>query len=87
MALRRLLIMPQFNKFRGARGWLSLWEKEVRLRYMNNLPKTEHRLRILRFWDTYGLSATINAYGVSRRTFYQWKVVLLSSGGYNRPTA
>ena len=49
MALRRLLIMPQFNKFRGARGWLSLWEKEVRLRYMNNLPKAEHRLRILRF--------------------------------------
>jgi len=49
---------------------------------MNNKTEAERRLRILRFWDTHGLSATVDAYGVSKRTLYRWKKALLSSGGH-----
>ncbi|PZP57540.1 MAG: hypothetical protein DI596_09145, partial [Azospira oryzae] len=37
-------------------------------------PKdAQERLRILRFWERHGLQATIDAFGVSRRTLYRWK--------------
>jgi len=45
---------------------------------------TEHakkRARILSFWDRYGLEATIEAFGVSRRTLYSWKRARVKSDG------
>jgi len=36
---------------------------------------------ILTFRDQYGLQATIDAYGLSRRTLFRWKKQLKSSGG------
>ena len=45
-------------------------------------PKdAQERLRILQFWERHGLSATQEAFGVSRRTLYRWKAALKASGG------
>ncbi len=35
--------------------------------------KAQHRLKILLFWEKHGLKATLDAFGVSRRTLYRWK--------------
>ena len=45
-------------------------------------PKEAHnRLRILRFWDTHGLLATLDAFEVSRRTLTRWKAELRAQDG------
>lgn len=37
-------------------------------------PKdAQQRLRILHFWERHGLAATIDAFGVSKRTLYRWR--------------
>ncbi|MEW5791667.1 MAG: hypothetical protein AB1790_09380 [Pseudomonadota bacterium] len=38
-------------------------------------------MKILRFWDRHGLAATLDAFGVSRRTLYRWKATRKASGG------
>ncbi len=49
-------------------------------------PKdAQHRLKILRFFEKHGLEATVDAFGVSRRTLYRWKKTFQESGG--NPTA
>lgn len=35
--------------------------------------EAKRRLKILKFYDKYGLDATIEAFEVSRRTIYRWK--------------
>jgi transposase InsO family protein len=42
---------------------------------------TQQRLRILQFFETHGLAATVDAFGVSRRTLYRWKRALREGGG------
>ncbi|MEJ5211645.1 MAG: helix-turn-helix domain-containing protein, partial [Burkholderiales bacterium] len=45
-------------------------------------PKdAQERLKILRFFDKHGLAATVDAFGVSRRTLYRWKRALKEAGG------
>ncbi|MGC9128974.1 MAG: helix-turn-helix domain-containing protein, partial [Acidithiobacillus sp.] len=45
-------------------------------------PKeAQERLKILTFFDKHGLAATVDAFGVSRRTLYRWKKALRESGG------
>jgi transposase InsO family protein len=45
-------------------------------------PKdAQRRLDILRFWQRHGLEATVDAFGVSRRTLYRWKAKLAAEGG------
>lgn len=39
------------------------------------------RLKILRFFERYGVAATIEAFDVSRRTLYNWKANLAAEGG------
>ena len=41
----------------------------------------QERLKILRFFDSHGLAATQDAFGVSRRTLYRWKRALREAGG------
>ncbi|WP_284155515.1 helix-turn-helix domain-containing protein [Sulfuricystis multivorans] len=46
------------------------------------IPKdAQERLKILRFFDKHGLAATVDAFGVSRRTLYRWKRALKEAGG------
>jgi len=47
--------------------------------------EAQHRLRVLRFWKKYGLEATREAFGVSRRTLYRWQAKLRAARG--DPTA
>ncbi|EGQ61807.1 hypothetical protein GGI1_09018, partial [Acidithiobacillus sp. GGI-221] len=41
----------------------------------------QERLKILRFFARYGLAATVDAFGVSRRTLYRWKAASKAQGG------
>ncbi len=41
----------------------------------------QERVKILEFWETHGLKATIDAFGVKRRTLYLWKRKFKGGGG------
>lgn len=72
--------MRIFNKFRGTRGWLSLWERVIRFRDMIS-QQAQRRAKILTFWSKYGDEAAREAFGVSRRTLYRWQQKLRQAGG------
>lgn len=69
-----------FNKFRGTRGFLSLWARVIRFRYMIT-EQAKERCRILAFWEKHGEEATREAFGISRRTLFRWQQSLRRSGG------
>ena len=73
--------MRQFNIFRGTKGWLWLYERQLRLAAMNNHKEAERRLRILIFWEKHGDEATREAFRVSRRTLYRWQEALKKDAG------
>jgi transposase InsO family protein len=72
--------MQIFNKFRHTKGFISLYEYMLRFRRMNT-AEVERRVKILAFWEKYGVEATTEAYSVSRRTLYRWQAELRKSGG------
>ena len=47
----------------------------------DDLQERRQRLKVLRFWEHHGLSATEEAFGVSRRTLYAWQAQLRAGGG------
>ena len=73
--------MRQFNIFRGTKGWLWLYEQQLRLAHMNNQAEAEKRLRILIFWEKHGDEAAEEAFKVSRRTLYRWQEALRKAAG------
>ena len=73
--------MRQFNIFRGTKGWLWLYERQLRLASMNNLKEAERRLRILIFWEKHGGETTGEAFGIPRRTLYRWQARLRAGEG------
>ena len=60
--------------FNGLKGYASV----KRFSYLFDMENKEaqKRLKILKFFDKYGLEATMEAFGVSRRTLYRWKATL-----------
>ena len=72
--------MGQFNKFRGTKGFLSLWADIVRFRYMIT-EQAKERCRILSFWEKHGNTATTEAFNVSCRTLYRWQKNLRKTHG------
>ena len=72
--------MRQFNKFRGTKGFLSVWERVVRFRYMIT-EKAKRKAKIISFFDEHGLKATKDAFGVGKTTLYRWKSVLVTDKG------
>jgi hypothetical protein len=40
-----------------------------------------HRLMVLNFWAKHGLQAAMDAFGVSRRTLYNWRLAYKDSDG------
>ena len=72
--------MAYFNKFRGTKGFITLWERVIRFRYMIS-EKAKERTRILAFWERFGDQATREAFGVSRRTLFRWQKKLNESLG------
>ncbi len=72
--------MRQFNKFRGTKGFITMWERVLRFRYMIT-EEAKKRCRILAFWEKYGDEATKAAFGTSRPTLFRWQKALGESMG------
>ncbi len=73
--------MRQFNKFKGTKGFLSLYESALKWRNMRKQEEVTRRARALTFWQTHGLKATMDAFGVSKRTLCRWKSALKKERG------
>ncbi len=43
--------------------------------------KGKHKARVLSFWAKHGLEATVEAFGVKRRTVYLWREQLMEGSG------
>ena len=72
--------MRQFNKFKDTKGFITIWERVLRFRYMIT-EQAKRRCRILAFWEKYGDLATKEAFKVSRPTLFRWQSALLKGGG------
>lgn len=72
--------MRIFNKFRGTKGFITIWERVIRFRYMIT-EEAKERCRILAFWEKYGDIATKEAFGTSRSTLFRWQGALNEGNG------
>lgn len=72
--------MRQFNKFRGTKGFIVLWERMLRFRHMIT-EQAQQRCRILAFWEKHGNTATQEAFKVSRATLFRWQKALRKGRG------
>jgi transposase len=57
--------------FNGIRGYARV--KRFSYLFEMDTKEASKRLKIIKFFDKYGLETTIEAFGVSRRTLYRWK--------------
>src|SRR3989344_3517431 len=64
--------MRIFSINRGVKGSRTLQEYAIRFAYMIS-EEAKHRTKILTFWQTHGLAATVDAHEVKRRTLFEWK--------------
>ena len=58
-----------------------MYESALRWRNMRDKQEVARRAKALTFWKKHGLSATIDAFGVSRRTLFRWKKALDEANG------
>lgn len=63
----------------GIKGYWGILRYAHRMNTMSQ--EAARRLRALNFWAKHGLSATIDAFSVSRRTLYGWKKSYLEARG------
>lgn len=66
-------------KYTGLKGFITLYNYALRYRYMIT-QKALHRMKVLLFYEKYGMRAAQEAFSVSRRTVFYWKK-RFSSGG------
>ena len=71
--------MQMFNIFKGLKGIKWLYDKAVREEQISEVAK--QRAKILDFFNEHGLSATRDAFGISRSTIYRWKKLLKQNHG------
>ena len=72
--------MRIFSINRGVVGSRTLQEYAIRFAYMIT-ETAKKRAKILTFWKEHGLKATVDAYGVKRRTLFLWQKRLKSDKG------
>ena len=72
--------MRQFNRFKGTKGFITMWERVLRFRYMIT-EQAKERCRILAFWERHGSEATKEAFNISERTLFRWAKALRKTGG------
>lgn len=72
--------MRIFSINRGVKGSRTLQEYAIRFAYMIS-EEAKRRAKILTFWQTHGLAATVDAHGVKRRTLFDWKQKLKKGRG------
>jgi len=65
--------------FNGIKGYSTF----KRFSYLLEMETKEanNRLKILQFYEKYGLNATIEAFDISKRTIYRWKAILKENKG------
>ena len=68
------------SNLKGTKGWVHMWERGVRFRYMIT-ETAKKRVQILDFWKKHGLEAVEEAYGVKERTLFNWKSALKEGQG------
>lgn len=73
--------MEQYNISKGVRGFFRMVEYGVRWSRMYT-QEAQRRSEILRFWGRHGLEATMEGFGVSRRTLYTWQKKMRESNGH-----
>lgn len=59
-------------KFTKIKGFVRLYNDALRYRYMIT-EKAKYRIRVLTFWEKFGLEATMTAFQTKRRTLFFWK--------------
>lgn len=69
----------QYNKYRGIKGFVRLYNDGLRYRYMITESALK-KAKILAFWEKHGLEATLEAFEVKRRTLFAWKKKWLEGG-------
>lgn len=72
--------MKIHNKFKGTKGFITTWQRVIRFRYMIT-EEAKRRAKILSFWESHGLAATLDAYDIKRRTLFTWRRLLKESAG------
>ena len=72
--------MRQFNKFKGTKGFITIWQRVLRFRYMIT-EQAKERCRILAFWEKHGTIATEEAFKIKERTLFLWQSNLKKGGG------
>lgn len=63
----------------GIRGFTRLADYAIRVLMVTD--KATHKARVLAFWEKWGLAATVEAFGISRRSLYLWKRQRTAGGG------
>ena len=73
--------MRLFCIYKGIKGFVSLYN--LIMKYENGLidDSVKRKLKILSFFERYGLKPTIDAFGVSKSTIYRWRKILRESNG------
>src|SRR3989344_901036 len=72
--------MRQFNKFKDTKGFVMVWERVLRFRYMIT-EQAKERCRILAFWEKHGDIAAKEAFKISRATLFRWQQALEQGHG------
>ena len=72
--------MQQYNKTKGIKGIVTLYNEAVRFRYMIT-EQAKERCRILAFWEHHGLAVTKEAFQISRATLFRWQKALKEKQG------
>ena len=60
------------SKYRGIKGFVTVYNRAVRYRYMIT-EQAKKRYTILIHWEKHGLESAIDAFSVSRRTLFNWQ--------------
>lgn len=69
--MRTFHIVGHIKKYAKVQRYLEDWEEAGEI--------AKHRYRILCFYNKHGLEATLDAFGISRRTLFRWKAKLAKS--------
>jgi transposase InsO family protein len=72
--------MKIHSKYRGIKGFVTVYNHGLRYRYMIT-PEAKKRLKILEHWKKHSLQSAIDAFDVSERTLWNWKGRLDAGGG------
>ena len=68
------------SKYRGIKGFVTAYNHILKFKYMIT-EQAKYRMRILIHWEKHGLASTVDAFGILRRTLFNWKRLLKEGGG------